>query len=366
MNRYWSKRLGEITAYQAGEQPQDRTYIKLNTNENPYPPSGKVLARLNQVDTEMLRRYPDPDARLLKQAIASYYDLEPGMVFTGNGSDEVLGHVFMAFFDQSAPVCFPDITYSFYPIYCARYGLSYIQIPLTSDFRIDPDTYPDRCGGIILANPNAPTGRFLEPAQIKKLLGRNPDSVIVIDEAYIDFGGASCIPMIREYPNLLVVQTLSKSRSLAGLRVGFALGQMGLICGLEIAKNSFNSYPLGSLAIAGAIEAINDQDHYLQCTGKVAETRDWLSGCLLGLGFDVIPSLANFLMIRHASVQAEVLYQKLRERGILVRYFNAPRISDYIRVSIGTRADMQEFLRNIGEITAAGTSIGTKAVSLPL
>lgn len=356
MSRFWSRRLGEITAYQAGEQPQDRSYIKLNTNENPYPPSPRVMDLLRHTDPESLRRYPDPDARRLKETIAARHGLSSDMIFPGNGSDEVLAHAFMAFFNPEKTLCFPDISYSFYPVYCARYGLKYAQMPLTDDFRIDLDAYSDKCGGVIFANPNAPTGRFLEIEKIRCLLGRIRDAVIVVDEAYVDFGGASCIPLIREFPNLLVVQTLSKSRSLAGLRVGFALGQTDLIRGLEIAKNSFNSYPLGSLAIALAIEAINDEGHYLECTRKVAATRDWLAPSLSDLGFEVIPSAANFLMIRHPAVSAVNLYKELRDRGILVRHFNLPRIADYLRVSIGTDADMRKFLDRLGEITGSAVA----------
>lgn len=350
MKSYWSKRLDQITAYTAGEQPRDGKYIKLNTNENPYPPSARVMEKLQALTPDQLRLYPDPDAQALKDTIAAYYKLENGMVFVGNGSDEVLAHAFMAFFDQEHPVCFPDITYSFYPVYCAHFDIRYTQIPLAENFDIDINAYPEDNGGIIFPNPNAPTGKYLGVEYIRELLDRCRDSVIVIDEAYIDFGGSSCIPLVREYPNLVVTQTLSKSRSLAGLRVGFAAAQPQLIAGLELVKNSFNSYPLDSLAISGGIEAFIDQSHFEKCTGLIISTRNWLTGYLQQLGFEVIPSQANFLMARHPACPSARLYQELKARGVLVRYFNTARISDYFRVSIGAREEMEEFVAILKKI----------------
>jgi histidinol-phosphate aminotransferase len=352
MSRYWSRQLHGLSAYQAGEQPRDRSYIKLNTNENPYPPAPRVIDKIHGFSAHELRLYPDPQSARLRRTIADYYGLQIDQVFVGNGSDEVLAHAFMALFRQIYPICFPDISYSFYPVYCGYFGIEYQQIPLTGSFDIDTGHFPPTNGGIIFPNPNAPTGKFTDPAQIQSLLRRNSESAVIIDEAYIDFGGASCIPLISSFPNLLIIQTLSKSRSLAGLRVGYALGDPGLITGLEIAKNSFNCYPLDRIAASAAIEAFLDDDYFQQCRQRIIRTRAWTADRLAGLNFEVVPSSANFMLARHRELPGRSLYQQLKQRGILVRHFDAPRISDYVRISIGTDAEMETLIRTLEEILA--------------
>ena len=350
MSRYWSRQLEGLSAYQAGEQPQDRSYIKLNTNENPYPPSPRVIEKIRAITERDLRLYPDPQSEHLRRTIADHYGLAISNVFVGNGSDEVLAHAFMALFRQIYPVCFPDISYSFYPVFCGYFGIEYQQLPLTDGFDLDIDRFPGINGGVIFPNPNAPTGKFTDMAQIETLLQRNRESAVIIDEAYIDFCGESCIPLISRYPNLLVVQTLSKSRSLAGLRVGYALGEAGLIEGLEIAKNSFNSYPLDRIAGNAAIEAFRDEEYFQQCRQRIIQTRTWTTDRLTGLNFEVVPSCANFIFTRQRDLPGQLLYQQLKQRGILVRHFDTPRISDYVRISIGTDEEMETLIGTLEEI----------------
>lgn len=344
MSKYWSDLLKRLTPYVAGEQPQDRKYIKLNTNENPYPPSPKAIERIKALTSPELRLYPDPEALELKATIACYYNVAEENVFVGNGSDEVLAHTFQAFFSGDRPLLYPDITYSFYPVYCDLYGITPQTIALTGDFEIDLKAYPANNGGIIFPNPNAPTGRYLEKDKIEALLERNSETVVVVDEAYIDFGGESCAPLINTYPNLLVVQTFSKSRSLAGLRVGFAIGDSELIRGLDTIKDSFNSYPLDRLAIGGAVEAIKDKAHFEECRKKVIKTREWTERELGNLGFEIVPSRANFLMVHHKKDAAKKLYEDLKKAGVLVRYFNKPKINNCLRITIGTDEDMKTLI----------------------
>jgi len=350
MSKYWSRTLKDLSPYQAGEQPQDKSYIKLNTNESPYPPSPKVLEAIREKVSDRLRLYPDPEATLLRRTIAEYYSLQTENVFVGNGSDEVLGFAFQAFFKHDRAVVFADITYSFYPVYCRLFGIEYQTFPLTDTFQLDIDLIEPGSGGIIIANPNAPTGSFLDTGKIETVLKANSDCVVLIDEAYIDFGGTSCIPLINKYPNLLVVQTLSKSRSLAGLRVGAALGNAELIDGLMRIKNSFNAYPLDSLAIAGATAAFTDNESFEQNSRLTIETREWTVAELEKLSFHVVPSMANFVMVRHREIPAKTLYLTLKERGILVRYFNSPRIDNFLRVTIGTMDEMQALIKALGDI----------------
>ncbi|HHW47378.1 MAG TPA: histidinol-phosphate transaminase [Clostridiaceae bacterium] len=350
MNIYWSDTAKRLEPYVPGEQPQDRKYIKLNTNENPYPPSPKVLEAIKNAADDRLRLYPDPDCNSLKEYIAQYFGLEKGQVFVGNGSDEILAFAFLTFFNPGNSILFPDITYSFYPVYCGLYGINYKTVPLDENFSIPVESFFQKNGGIIIANPNAPTGKYLDVSLIRQILERNTKSVVLIDEAYIDFGGESSVKLVNEYPNLLVVQTLSKSRSLAGLRVGFALGDRGLIEGLDRVKNSFNSYTLDRLAIVSAIEAIKDETYFRKTREKVIRTRERVSRELTGIGFEVVDSLANFIFIRHPKVYAYDIFQKLREQGILVRHFNKPGIDNFLRVSIGTDSEMDIFLRVIKNI----------------
>ena len=344
MNKYWSNIVQSLTPYEAGEQLNDRTYIKLNTNENPYPPSPKVLASIQERVNGSLRLYPDPESITAKQAIADHFSLRSSNVFVGNGSDEVLAFSFLAFYRDKPDLVFPDISYTFYPVYCRLFDIQYTTFPLSSEFEIDINTVPRQSGGIIIANPNTPTGTFLAIDKIDELLKRNPDVVILIDEAYIDFGGQSCIPLINKYKNLLVVQTLSKSRSLAGMRIGFALGDTGLIDGLNKVKNSFNAYPIDSLATTGVIEAIKDDEYFKQCRKAIIDTREWTVKELEQLSFNVVPSMANYIFITHRQKNAKSLYVELKDKGVLVRYFDMPDIDNYLRVSIGTMEDMKIFI----------------------
>jgi histidinol-phosphate aminotransferase len=353
MSRFWSPVVRTLTPYIPGEQPQMERLVKLNTNESPYGPSPKALQAINQQTNEDLRLYPDPEGTALKQAIAKLHGLNPNQVFLGNGSDEVLAHVFAGLLKQDKPVYFPDITYSFYPVYCKLFEIDYKMIPLSESFEINTSDYLAPNGGIIFPNPNAPTGRAIKRAEVESLLTKNTDSVVVIDEAYVDYGTESCAPLLRGKTcpeNLLVVHTLSKSRALAGLRVGFALGHPALIEGLERVKNSFNSYPLGRLAQAGAIAAIEDQAHLERTSSKVIQTRTRLVELLSGLGFVTLPSTANFIFTRHPKQAGAKLYQSLRERGIIVRHFKLPRIEEYLRITIGTDEQSNALVTALKEI----------------
>jgi len=356
MNRFWSPVVQTLTPYVPGEQPQMERLVKLNTNESPYGPSPKALAAINQQNTDDLRLYPDPEGLALKKAIADLHGLDPKQVFLGNGSDEVLAHVFLGLLKQAKAIQFPDITYSFYPVYCKLFGIDYQTVPLGDDFEIQTENFKTPNGGIIFPNPNAPTGRAIPRSDIEALLSRNTDSVVVIDEAYVDYGTESCIPLLRGSAcpeNLLVVHTLSKSRALAGLRVGFAVGHPALIEGLERVKNSFNSYPLGRLAQAGAIAAIQDQAHLESTSKKVIQTRERLVAELASLGFDTLPSTANFIFTRHPKHAGAKLYQALRDRGIIVRHFKSPRIEEFLRITIGTDDQANELLAALKEILAS-------------
>lgn len=350
MSQFWSPIVHKLTPYVPGEQPKSSKLIKLNTNENPFAPSPQVLSALKAEACEKLRLYPDPNATELKQEIARYYQVEVNQVFVGNGSDEVLAHAFMGLLSNGKPLLYPDICYSFYPVYCGLYEIEPKTIPLTEQFEINLDEYAQDNGGIIFPNPNAPTGRALALSEIEALLKRNTNSVVVVDEAYIDFGGESAVALIDKYPNLLVIQTFSKSRSLAGLRVGFAMGHKDLIDGLERVKNSFNSYPLDRFAIRGATEAIKHEDYFVQCRDKIVATRDWLSKALNDLGFEVIPSAANFVFAKHKKMDAEALASGLREKSIIVRHFKQARIKDYLRISIGTQDECQALVDELTKL----------------
>lgn len=337
MSKFWSDIVHKLTPYVPGEQPKLENLVKLNTNENPYGPSPKVIEALKLEASDSLRLYPDPNSDTLKAAIAQTHDLNANQVFVGNGSDEVLAHVFQALLKQSRPLLFPDITYSFYPVYCGLYDIEYQTIPLADDFTIHVDDYDLPNGGIIFPNPNAPTGIPLALADIEKLLKKNTQSVVVIDEAYVDFGTESAVKLINTYPNLLVTHTLSKARSLAGLRVGYALGSPDLIEALIRVKDSFNSYPIDRFASAGAIAAMQDVAYFEETCRKVVETRSQLVKDLSALGFEVLPSGANFIFAKHRSKEGNELAQLLRQQSIIVRHFKSPsRISPYLRITIGT------------------------------
>jgi histidinol-phosphate aminotransferase len=350
MSRFWSDVVKGLKPYVPGEQPKLANLVKLNTNENPYGPSPRALEAIRAATGESLKLYPDPNAEQLKLAIAKYHAVDSSNVFVGNGSDEVLAHVFLALLKQAQPILFPDISYSFYPVYCGLYQVDFETIPLASDFSIQVGAYARPNGGIIFPNPNAPTGCLVPLAEIERLLQSNRDSVVVIDEAYVDFGGESAIPLTTRYPNLLVVQTLSKSRSLAGLRVGFAVGHADLIEALERVKNSFNSYPLDRLAIAGAVAAIEDREHFDKTCRAVIATREKLIGDLKALGFEVLPSAANFVFARHPQHDAEKSALALRQRSIIVRHFKLPRIEQFLRITVGTDEQCAALVAALKEI----------------
>ena len=353
---FWSTGIDKLKAYVPGEQPQSGTWVKLNTNECPYPPSPLALAAIREATSEKLRLYPDPNGNALKATVASQFGLSSAQVFLGNGSDEVLAHAFMALLKHEQPILYPDISYSFYPVYCGLYGIQYRQVPLNADFAVDVADYAQPNGGIVLPNPNAPTGIALSLDQLRTLLEANRQSVVVIDEAYVDFGATSAATLIPEFDNLLVVHTLSKSRALAGLRVGFALGHPALIEALARVKDSFNSYPLDRLALVGAQAAIEDRAYFAQITGAVIQSRDWLIAELAKLGFQTLPSKANFVFTRHPAYAGAELLAALRERHILVRHFSQPRIANHLRISIGTQQECEALVAALQQIVSRETT----------
>lgn len=356
MSQYWSTLVHSLTPYVPGEQPKLSNLVKLNTNENPYPPSPRAVAAMQAelgADGANLRLYPDPNSDLFRNAVVAHFAgfaLSPAQIFVGNGSDEVLAHAFMALLKHEAPILMPDISYSFYPVYCGLYGIDHVSIPLGENFEIRVDDYAQENGGIIIANPNAPTGHLLPLAEIERLVAAHPKSVVIVDEAYVDFGGDTAIALVNSYPNLLVIRTLSKSHSLAGLRVGYAVGHAGLIEALERVKNSFNSYPLDRLAIVGAAAAMEDREHLDRTRQAVMKSRSELVAGLEGLGFDVLPSAANFIFARQPQHDAGKLAADLRQRKIIVRHFKQPRIDQHLRITIGTDAQCQALLDALREI----------------
>lgn len=354
---FWSPRIGALEPYVPGEQPRIANLVKLNTNENPYPPSPLAVDAIQQAAANGLERYPDPTSLALREAVARRHGLTVDQVFAGNGSDEVLAHAFFAFFQQAEPLLMPDVSYSFYKVYAQLYGIACELQPVDEGLRIDIEAIAARarsgCAGIVIANPNAPTGIGLPLSQIERLLAACPDRVVLVDEAYVDFGGESALPLIGKYPNLLVVQTLSKSRSLAGLRVGFACGQPHLIDGLVRVKDSFNSYPLDRLATAGAVAALEDEAWFNTTRDKIVDTREGLHLQLEDLGFEVLPSQTNFVFARHPGRDAAELAALLRERAVLVRHFSQPRIAQYLRISIGTREQCSALVQALQAILDA-------------
>ena len=351
MSKFWSPFVKTLVPYVPGEQPKLAKLVKLvklNTNENPYGPSPLALAAMRAELSDDLRLYPDPNSDRLKQAVAAYYGVPAAQVFVGNGSDEVLAHAFHGLFQHGQPLLFPDISYSFYPVYCGLYGIPFEPIALDNNFQIRVEDYQRPNGGIVFPNPNAPTGCLLAIEAIERLLQANPDTVVLVDEAYIDFGGVSAISLVDRYPNLLVTQTLSKSRSLAGLRVGIAVGQPDLIEALERIKNSFNSYPLDRIAIAGAAAAFDDQAYFTQTCQQVISSREALVAQLQQQGFEVLPSAANFIFARHPQQDAAELAAGLRAHGVIVRHFKQARIEQFLRISIGTPEQTQALLDALG------------------
>ncbi len=344
MSKFWSPFVKDLVPYVPGEQPKLAKLVKLNTNENPYGPSPKAIAAMQAELNDSLRLYPDPNSDRLKQAVADYYGVSAAQVFVGNGSDEVLAHAFHGLFQHGKPLLFPDVTYSFYPVYCGLYGIPFETVALDEQFQIRVEDYARPNGGIIFPNPNAPTGCALGLETIERLLQANPDTVVLVDEAYIDFGGETAISLVGRYPNLLVSQTLSKSRSLAGLRVGIAVGHPDLIEALERIKNSFNSYPLDRMAIAGAAAAFEDRAYFEQTCQQVIASREAVVAGLVALGFEVLPSKANFVFARHPGKDAAGLAAGLREQGVIVRHFKQARIAQFLRITIGTPEQNQALL----------------------
>ncbi|QPF83562.1 histidinol-phosphate transaminase [Bradyrhizobium genosp. L] len=349
MSRFWSPLVHTLSPYVPGEQPKRDGLIKLNTNENPYPPSPRALAAIASA-TERLRLYPDPHATALREAIAARTGVAPDEVFVGNGSDEVLAHTFQALLKHDAPLLFPDITYSFYPVYCRLYGVHHEVVPLDDAMQIQPADYRRPGSAILLCNPNAPTGVALPRAAIAALIAEHPDRLVIVDEAYVDFGAESAASLVKRHDNLLVIQTLSKSRALAGLRVGFAIGQRPLIDALERVKDSFNSYPLDGLAQAGAAAAIADDAWFTETRGRIIASREKLTESLTALGFDVLPSQANFVFARHPGHRGADLAAGLRERGVLVRHFQKPRIADFLRITVGTEDECSQLIALLREL----------------
>jgi len=350
MSKFWSPFVRDLVPYVPGEQPKLTKLVKLNTNENPYGPSPKAIEAMRAEVNDNLRLYPDPNSDLLKQAVARYYGVESNRVFLGNGSDEVLAHAYNAFFKHDKPLLFPDISYSFYPVYCGLYGVEFEVVPLDEQFQIRVEDYNRPNGGIIFPNPNAPTGCLLALEAVEQILKANPDSVVIVDEAYIDFGGETAIVLVDQYPNLLVTQTLSKSRSLAGLRVGLAVGHPDLIEALERVKNSFNSYPLDRMAIVGAAAAFDDRAYFEQTCKQVIASREVLVEQLQGKGFEVLPSAANFIFARHPQHDAAGLAAKVREQGVIVRHFKQERIAQFLRITIGTPEQNQALVDALGAL----------------
>ncbi|MBU1396502.1 MAG: histidinol-phosphate transaminase [Gammaproteobacteria bacterium] len=353
MSRYWSAVVHGLTPYVPGEQPKLPNLVKLNTNENPYGPSPRVLDAVRAEAADTLRLYPDPASDQLRAGIAALHAVAADQVFVGNGSDEVLGHAFLALLKHGRPVLFPDITYSFYPVYCGLYEIAFRTVPLTETFEIRVDDYLTPNGGVVFPNPNAPTGRLLALTEIERLLAGSPDSVVVVDEAYIDFGGDSAVGLVARYPQLLVTRTLSKSHALAGLRVGYAIGQAHLIEALNRVKDSFNSYPLDRFAQAGALASIEDRAWFESICAKVVATRTRLVAEMEALGFEVLPSSANFIFARHAAHDGAELAAALRERSIIVRHFRQPaRIAPFLRITVGTDAQCATLLAALKAIAA--------------
>ena len=345
-----SDKANKIVPYVPGEQPKEGNFIKLNTNENPYSPSENVKNAIKNINYDLLRLYPDPESSELREEYAKMFSLKSENIFVGNGSDEVLATAFQTFFMDKDDVLIPDITYSFYPVYCDLYDVNAKIIPLKEDYKIDINDYLIENNGIVIANPNAPTGISLKKEEIEKILKNNPRSVVLIDEAYMDFGEESVVSFVNEYENLLVTRTLSKSYSLAGLRIGFAIGNKNLIEGMNRIKNSFNSYPIDRIAQIAAIEAIKDIEYFNKTKDMIIATRERILSELKELGFIVLDSKTNFLFIRHKEKVAEEIFKILKENKILVRYFKKPRLDNWLRVTIGTDKEMDEFIRVLKNI----------------
>lgn len=349
MSREWTKNLRNIEPYVPGEQSKDKDIVKINANENPYPPSPKAIEVLKSFDTNKLRFYPSANSTKLKEAIAKYYKVDVSNVFVGNGSDDVLAVAFQSFFNSEKPIAYPDLTYSFYPVWCSLFGIEYKNYPVGDDFRINPEDYREENGGVVIPNPNAPTSLGEGLDFVEKILDYNQDSVVIIDEAYVDFGGTSSVPLINKYENLLVTGTFSKSRSLAGLRIGFAIGSKALIDVMEAVKNSYNSYTVDSLSIEMGAASIEDDKYFKSTCQKVIETRERVTLELEKLGFDVLDSQTNFIFATHNEHNMKSLFEYLKTQKVFIRYFSLPRIENYVRITIGTNEEMDIFLKKTKE-----------------
>ncbi|MGN1149013.1 MAG: histidinol-phosphate transaminase [Lachnospiraceae bacterium] len=348
----WEENIRRVVPYVPGEQPKQRDIIKLNTNENPYPPAPGVEKLLLSFDCDTLRLYPDTDSTALTEELAAYYHLKPSQIFVGVGSDDVLSMAFLTFFNSDKPILFPDITYSFYDVWADLYRIPYKVCPLDENFRIVPADYKQENGGVIFPNPNAPTGVFESPDMIEEIIKANPDVVVIVDEAYIDFGGISCLPLLEKYENLLIVQTFSKSRSMAGMRIGFAMGNEKLIGYLNDAKFSFNSYTMNRPSQVFGVEAVRDDAYFKETNAKIIATRERVKVRLQELGFSFPDSKANFIFAAHERIPGEQIFEALKERKIFVRHWNKPRIADYLRITIGTDEQMDALLTALEEIVA--------------
>ena len=350
MNPFWSQLVRALSPYVPGEQPRIANLVKLNTNESPFGPSPLSLEAMRAAATDTMRLYPDPEATELREALAAHHGVTPGQVFVGNGSDEVLAHAFVGLLKQPKPLLFPDVSYSFYPVWAQLFDVRCDVVPLDDGMRIRVEDYRREAGSIVIANPNAPTGMALSRAEIARLLDEHPDIPVLIDEAYVDFGGESAVPLIADHPNLLVVQTMSKSRALAGLRVGYALGDVGLIEALRRVKDSFNSYPLSRIAQDGATASVRDEAYFRETCMRVVAGRAAMARELARLGFDVLPSSANFVFARHPECGGAVLAAGLRERAVLVRHFDKPRTADWLRITVGTEDDTRRLIAAVADI----------------
>ena len=350
MSTFFSGALKNLAPYTPGEQPQDQQYVKLNTNESPYPPSAGVITALNAKEASDLRLYSDPECKELKKALADYYKVEPENIYVGNGSDEALNFAFLSYATDGRGVAFADITYGFYPVFADLYHIPVQIVPLKSDFSIAPEDYYGLNKTIVIANPNAPTGMALSRDAIEGIVKANPDSVVVVDEAYVDFGGESAVPLTARYPNLLVVQTYSKSRSMAGARLGYAIGNAELIRDLETVKFSTNPYNVNRLTLRAGVQAIAEQDYYTENCKKIMDTRAYTKEKLEKLGFTVLDSRSNFLFARKPGTDGGAIYRGLKERGVLVRHFDKDPIRDYNRITIGTQEQMDIFLTKLEEL----------------
>ena len=350
MTKPWADKLRQIDPYVPGEQPKLKNFIKLNANENPYPPSPKAMEAIKNFDSTSLKLYPDSNATKLKETLASYHGVKKENIFLGNGSDELIAIAFMSFFNSDKPVLFPDITYTFYKVWCSLFSIPYETPALKEDFSIDPDDYKKANGGVIIPSPNAPTGLFQGLEFVRKILKNNPDSIVIIDEAYVDFGAESALPLLKEFDNLVIARTFSKSRSMAGLRIGYAVASEELINTMEAVKNSYNSYTIDAITIEAASASVEDDEYFKETTSKVIATRERTSAELKKLGFKVYDSYTNFILAEHSEKSAKFIFEKLKERSIFIRYFNLPRIDNCLRITIGTDEEMDAMINAMKEI----------------